>query len=110
MGGAPFSAPPNTAGPASPRVTNFAQNLARDGSAIKGMGAQAMGGLFGPGGGGGGMQNAAAAMMMMGGGPSLGGSGYDIDRAVALTRQKIAAGKTTGDDLFAAHLAAVGEE
>ena len=50
-------------------------------------------------------------MMPMMGPPSAGGgSGYDIDRAVALTRQKIGAGKTTGDDLYAAAIASVGEE
>ena len=87
-------------GPASARVTNFAQNLARDGSAIKNMGAEAMGGLFGG-------QGAGGPMM---GPPSQGGSGYDVDRAVALTKQKIGAGKMTGDDLFAAHLASAGEE
>jgi hypothetical protein len=100
-GVAPVGPGPANAGPASPRVTNFAQNMAQDGSAIKGMGANAMGGLFGQGGQGG------APMMSA---PSQGGSGYDIDRAVALTRQKIGAGRMTGDDLFAAHLASVGEE
>ena len=32
--------------------------------------------------------------------PSQGGTGYDNDRAVALLKEKIGAGKTTGDDLF----------
>ena len=51
-GGAAVAAPPS-GGLASPGVTNFAQNLAQDGSAIKSMGAGAMGGLFGQGGQGG---------------------------------------------------------
>ena len=94
-GGAAVARPPS-GGLASPGVTNFAQNLAQDGSAIKSMGASAMGGLFGQGGQGG------APMMAP---PSQGGTGYDNDRAVALLKEKIGAGRTTGDDLFAAQIA-----
>jgi len=97
-GGAAVAAPPS-GGLASPGVTNFAQNLAQDGSAIKSMGAGAMGGLFGQGGQGG------APMMAP---PSPGGTGYDNDRAVALLKEKIGAGRTTGDDLFAAAIASSG--
>ncbi|MCA9781662.1 MAG: hypothetical protein KC800_33320 [Candidatus Eremiobacteraeota bacterium] len=93
-------AAPQTGGLASPGVTNFAQNMAQDGSAIKSMGANAMNGLFGGGQGGGPMMAP----------PSQGGSGYDNDRAVALLKEKIGAGKTTGDDLFAAQIASSGEQ
>lgn len=97
---APVAAP-QAQGPASPGVTNFAQGLAQDGSAIKSMGANAMGGLFPQGG-----QGGFPPMM---GPPGPGGSGYDNDRAVALLKEKIGAGKTTGNDLFAAQIASSGE-
>jgi hypothetical protein len=42
--------------------------------------------------------------------PSQGGTGYDNDRAVALLKEKIGAGRTTGDDLFAAQIASSGGE
>lgn len=78
------AAPVNSAGPASARVTNFAQNVAMDGSAMMNIGANSQG-LF-PGG------------------------GYDIDRSANHLIQKIAAGRTTGDDAFAAAIASVGED
>lgn len=100
-GGAAVAAP-QAGGLASPGVTNFAQNLAQDGAAIKSMGANAMGGLFG------GQSGQGGAPMMAP--PSQGGTGYDNDRAVALLKEKIGAGKTTGDDLFAAAIASSGEQ
>jgi len=85
----------------SPGVTNFAQSMGQTGSAIMNMGSGPMGSLFGP--------DLQAAMLAPGGG-TLAQSGFDIDRAVALTREKIAAGKTTGSDLFAQAIASSGGE
>jgi hypothetical protein len=92
-------------GAASPRVTNFAQNLATDGASIKGIGATAMGGLFQPQAGAGMTGGVPVGM----GGPTLTQSGFDMDRAFKLTSEKISAGKTDGSDLFASQLAATGE-
>lgn len=75
-------------GQASPRVTNFAQGMAADGAAMKGMGA-GMGPMMGP--------------ISM-------DSGWDMNRAFKHTSNVIAAGRQDAGDLVAASIAESGND